>query len=327
MILLAFTVSLVAPFDTTSNWTATPNNASAGVVRSHASNESDGVTFSNPVTNRWRVGVKIKGRSRPAKNFLITIPVPTEWPEQTVSLDTENIPPEVRSVEYRELNSGVRQLVATIPTVNANQLLDMSIIFRVTTHQIDPPSRTEVFEIPKKVGKEFKDYLGVSPQISYRNSKLRNKVKELVAENETAWSKVETVYDWVRDNVEYRDVEPSDSLSVFRKKVGCAEDLVGLFVAMCRAAKIPSRMVWVDGSMYAEFYLVDQAGEGHWFPCNVAGRREFGSNAEPRVILQKGDNIKVPEKEQRQKFCAEFVQASGRSKPIVVFVRNLLPAE
>lgn len=286
-----------------------------------------GVTFSNPVKNRWQVGVKIKGRSRSAKNFFITIPVPTDWPEQTVDLFEENIPTEVRSVEYRELNSGVRQLVATIPTIKANQLLEMTVTFNVTTHQVNAPPNTDTFEIPKRAPKEVKQYLGVSPQISYRNAKLRNKVKELIVEKNTAWDKTETIFDWVRDNIEYRDEEPSDSLTVFRRKSGCGEDLVGLFVAMCRVAKIPARMVWVEGAQYAEFYLVDHSGAGHWFPCNVAGRREFGSYAEPRIIQQKGDNIKVPEKDQRQKFCAEFVKGSGKSKPVVVFVRKLLPAE
>lgn len=148
-----------------------------------------------------------------------------------------------------------------------------------------------------------------------------------MADKETAWEKVEAIFDWVRENIEYRNEEPDDSLSVFRKKKGCSEDLAGLFVAMCRSAKIPARMVWVEGAQYAEFYLQDSTDTGHWFPCNVAGRREFGSNAEPRIILQKGDNIKVPEKETRQKYCAEFVSGSGNVKPIVKFVRELLPAD
>lgn len=286
-----------------------------------------GVSFSNPVKNRWRVGVKIKGSSRSARNFMVTIPVPVDWPEQSVQLHSENLPNEVTSVKYRDLNSGVRQLVATIPKIGAGELIEMSVTFDVTTSQINRPPDPSVFKIPKRVPRELKDYIGVSPQISYRNAKIRNQVKELIADKSTAWEKVESIYDWVRDNIEYRNVEATDSLSVFRSKKGCGEDLVGLFVAMCRSAKIPARMVWVEGAQFAEFYLEDTNKNGHWFPCNVAGRREFGSNAEPRIVMQKGDNIKVPEKEQRQKFCAEFVTGSGRAKPIVKFVRDLLPAD
>ena len=286
-----------------------------------------GVSFANPVKNRWRVGVKIKGGSKSAKNFLVTIPVPVDWPEQRVQLRSEDLPPEVRSAKYRELNSGVRQLVLTIPRIGARQLIEMTATFDIETSQVLPPPDTSVFQIPKRVPREMKEYIGVSPQISYRNSKIRNQVKKLIADKENGWAAVEAIFDWVRDNIDYRNDDATDSLSVFRKKSGCSEDLVGLFVAMCRSAKIPARMVWVEGAQYAEFYLEDASGKGHWFPCSVAGRREFGSNAEPRVIMQKGDNIKVPEKEQRQKFCAEFVSGSGNVKPIVKFIRELLPWE
>ncbi len=306
---------------------AQPHDAIAQTTEEVSLDAVAGVSFSNPVNNRWRVGVKIKGGSRSANNFLVTIPVPVDWPEQQVELHSEDFPNEVRSVKYRDLNSGVRQLVATIPRIGTGELIEMSVTFNVTTSQINSPPDPSAFKIPKRIPRELKDYVGISPQISYRNSKLRNQVKELTLDKSTAWEKVESIYDWVRDNIEYRNLDPADSVSVFRKKQGCSEDLVGLFVAMCRSVKIPARMVWVEGAQYAEFYLEDATKTGHWFPCNVAGRREFGSNAEPRVIMQKGDNIKVPEKDTRQKFCAEFVAGSGKAKPIVKFVRDLLPAE
>jgi len=83
----------------------------------------------------------------------------------------------------------------------------------------------------------------------------------------------------------------------------------------------------VDGSSYAEFMLVDEQDKPYWFPCNVTGIREFGSFSEPKVILQKGDNIKVPEKDARQKFVSEFMSVQGTSKPRVSFIRELLPAD
>ena len=293
-----------------------------------AATASAAISFSDASTNRWRVGAQILGGTRSCKNLLITIPVPTEWPEQQVRLHKENFPPEIRSADYRELNSGVRQLVVEISKLKAKQLIEFTVTFDVTTKRIVAPEDTDQLKIPQRPPRELKDYIGVSPQISYRNSKLRNKVKEIIKEEEKAWDKVESIFDWVRDNIQYRNDEPSDSLSVFRKKSGCSEDLVGLFVAMCRAAKIPARMVWVEGAQFAEFYLVDAQEKGHWYPCQVAGRREFGSNAEPRIILQKGDNIKVPEKEGRQKFCAEFLSVSGTQPPRAhKFLRDLLPVD
>jgi hypothetical protein len=74
---------------------------------------------------------------------------------------------------------------------------------------------------------------------------------------------------------------------------------------------------------------MDQQGEGHWFPCQVAGTRDFGSMPDHRPILQKGENIKVPEKSEPQRFVAEFLTGRGgrgSGQPQVKFVRKLLPA-
>jgi hypothetical protein len=48
--------------------------------------------------------------------------------------------------------------------------------------------------------------------------------------------------------------------------------------------------------------------------------------SEPRIIQQKGDNIRVPEKPQPQRFVTEFVTGEGAAKPSVEFIRELLPA-
>lgn len=284
-----------------------------------------GVTLRNPAKYKWKVGAKIVTGSNACRDMLITIPVPTEWPEQTVSIVAENFPSLVQDVTYRDLDSGVKQMVVKIRTVPPKTIVELDVTLAVEVSEIVAPAITTGFSVPEKVDKDIKQYLGVSPGISYRNSKLRKQVKEIVADKKTAWQQVESIYDWVRDNIEFREGDPQDCLSAFRTKSGCAEDLVGLFVAMCRAHDVPARMVWVEGHQLAEFYLVDQDNQGHWFPCNVAGLRDFGANSDPRIILQKGDNIRVPEKEQRQKYVAEFVTGSGRSKPAVGFVRELLP--
>ena len=55
----------------------------------------------------------------------------------------------------------------------------------------------------------------------------------------------------------------------------------------------PARAVWIPGHTYPEFYLEDENGKGHWFPCQAAGSYQFGSMSEKRPILQKGDRFKV----------------------------------
>jgi len=100
--------------------------------------------------------------------------------------------------------------------------------------------------------------------------------------------------------------------------------------------------VFVPDSCYAEFYLHDADGQGHWFPCQVAGPREFGGMSDHRPILQKGDNIRVPDEQKDPQrlpkltqFCSmgrrkrEFHESDYTEKPAgpqVEFVRKLLPA-
>lgn len=286
-----------------------------------------GVTFSNPVENRMQVGVRMAAKDASAFNMLVTLPVPADWPEQTVTLVNEEVPPDINRVSYRELNSGVKQLVFNVTKMRPRVEVKLLMTYKVVTSQINAPEDTSVFIRPKRSHRDGKPYTGTSKDITFGDSKLKNQVKELVADKPDAWSEVRAIYDWVRENIEQREGDPRDTVDVFDDRSGCAEDITGLFIAMCRSSKIPARMVWVPGQQYAEFMLTDEEKNAHWFPCTLVGLPEFGSLSEPRIILQKGDSIRVPEKDQRQKFVSEFAVCKGTVKPVVVFVREFNPAE
>jgi len=105
-------------------------------------------------------------------------------------------------------------------------------------------------------------------------------------------------------------------------------ELTSLFIAICRAANIPARTVWVPGHCYPEFYLVDEKDEGHWFPCQAAGSEAFGGIPEHRPILQKGDNFRPPyNRRDHQRYLAEHLTGTptpGGGRPQVKFVRELV---
>jgi hypothetical protein len=86
-------------------------------------------------------------------------------------------------------------------------------------------------------------------------------------------------------------------------------------------------MVWVDGHQYAEFYLEDADGAGHWYPVQSAGTRAFGEMPTPKVILQKGDNFRVPERRrERLRYASDYtlLLAEPRFKPKVQYIREQL---
>jgi hypothetical protein len=87
--------------------------------------------------------------------------------------------------------------------------------------------------------------------------------------------------------------------------------MTALFIAICRARGIPARAVWIPQHTYPEFYLEDGQGNGHWFPCQVAGPYEFGGMTEAFPILQKGDNFKIPGLPRARRFVQPTLSADG----------------
>lgn len=285
-----------------------------------------GISFSNPVESKWQIGAVIVGGAGSAQNMLLTIPVPNDWPEQTVTVMEEKIPRDIGNAEYRDLRSGVRQLVISIPKIRANQKIPIAITILVSSKQITAPPDPTKFIKAKSKSRTAKEYLGISPQIKV-NSKIRKLVKKITEDKSNPWEEVKAIYDWVGDNITEIKEPAKDSAAVLKSKEGGNESMTGLFIAMCRAHKIPARMVWVQGTQYAEFMLTDAEENAHWIPCSLGGFREFGSVTEPRIILQKGDSIYVPEKKRNQKFVAEFATCQGNVKPRVQFFRRVLADE
>jgi hypothetical protein len=148
----------------------------------------------------------------------------------------------------------------------------------------------------------------------------------------------------VQNNVKYDNqawrVPAKGALSVIKQLKGewsaDCKDMTCLFVALCRAGKIPARVVRVPEHCYAEFYLElkqdtktrNSTPIGFWFPCQVAGTYSFGGIPEKRVILQKGDSFPDYESDNpkaRTLFLGECFQGalvSGSPDPDRKFVHE-----
>jgi transglutaminase-like putative cysteine protease len=126
--------------------------------------------------------------------------------------------------------------------------------------------------------------------------------------------------------VAYKTGDMKGAARALHDKEGDSDDLTSLFVAMCRAQKIPARTVFVVKHCYAEFYLEDDQGKGLWFPCQPAGARSFGAVDSTSPIIQKGDNFKNPENpKDRLRYVTEYFHATGRGKePKVTFVQEIV---
>ncbi|MBP86737.1 MAG: transglutaminase [Planctomycetaceae bacterium] len=284
----------------------------------------NGIKLDKELTQRWKVGMSITAAAGPCGGIYGTATVPTDWPEQRVRVVEEDFSSEVSNVKYRTLDNGVKQMLVSIARLEAGREAHAFVTFEVTKSSILAPDDPTQFKIPKRVPRDIGKFMAPSPFIESRHPKIKSLARDLVKDKENAWEKVESMYDWVRENVEYVNGPLKGAMAALKDRNGDCEELTSLFIAVCRANRIPARTVWIPGHCYPEFYLHDKDGTGHWIPCQAAGTRDFGSMPDHRPILQKGDNYRVPEKRKPQRYVAEFLKIdSAGGKPQVKFVREL----
>ncbi|MFW6168844.1 MAG: transglutaminase-like domain-containing protein [Planctomycetota bacterium] len=275
-------------------------------------------------TQRWRTGVRVSARGAPCFGVHGTFSVPVDWPEQDVKVVEENISDVVNRTRYRNLEHGVRQMWFMIRRLDGGEQAEVTVTFEITRRTKPIPDDTTGYRIPESIPREARQWLMPSPKINCRSGRIRTKAKEIIADKETAWEQVAAIHDWVKENIRHTNESLKGAVDTLEKKTGNHEDLAGLFIALCRASEVPARTVWVPGYCHAEFYLQDKEGNGTWFPCEFKEKTEFGTVSQPYLILQKGDNIRVPEIKTPQRFVPEYLNVKTGRKPSVTFVRDTL---
>ncbi|MHB8867061.1 MAG: transglutaminase-like domain-containing protein [Pirellulaceae bacterium] len=285
------------------------------------------IRLTNPRTERWQVGVVVRARGL-TTGIVATLPMPMPWPEQDVTVVSENSSPQVKSVRFRVLEAGVKQMVVSIPRLTAGEQAEARVTLEIVKRDIVAPQSTGELCVPATVSAKLRPFLAPSPYIESEDPQIRALARQVVAEKSLAWEQVEAIFDEVRSKVEYRfDPHIKGARQALDDGFGDCEELTSLFVAMCRAVGIPARSVWVPGHCYPEFYLQDQRGQGHWYPCQAAGARVFGAMPEARPILQKGDSFRIPGSRQAVRYVQETLTAkNATADPEVQFVQQSLDA-
>jgi hypothetical protein len=291
--------------------------------------DSKGAQRGEALTQRYQLGIIVTAKGSVCRDIVATAPIPRDWPEQEVRVGEEDFTPNVKNVEFRMIDDTVRQMRVYIPYLAPGEEAHALMTMEITRYALTSPPDPSVFHVPKKskLPRDIQQYLAVSPGIEVRSPKIRSLARTIAPDEENQWKKIETIYDWVRENVEYRDQSFKGALKALEDGNGDCEELSSLFIALCRANGIPARTVWIPKHCYPEFYMLDDEDQGHWIPCQAAGSRAFGEMPEHRPILQKGDNFRVPEKpRERVRYVAEFLTGNGGT-PKVKFVRELLNEE
>jgi len=305
--------------------------ASFGILFLATVARADGIQLEDPTVQRWEIGMTVEAPGG-CTGIVATVPVPMDWPEQKVTEIRRDVSPQVGTIRFRTLGGGVRQMLIPIAHLAPGDSAKVLLTFEITKFAIVGPKETGGLRIPAQPSRELRQYLGTSPQIESTARGIKALAEQIVQGRDTDWEKVEAIYDWVREHIQYRfDEKLRGASAALKAGYGDCEELTSLFIALCRANHIPARSVWIPGHCYPEFYLEDADGQGHWFPCQAAGSRAFGSMRETRPILQKGDDFRIPGQRGSKRYVAETFRArNAPAAPRVQFVRRKVddqPAE
>ncbi|MBR5243876.1 MAG: hypothetical protein IKW13_06550 [Thermoguttaceae bacterium] len=301
-----------------------------------------GPRFGKAISTKYRAGMIFEARANGGcKDLLGTAPVPTDFPEQKVRTLEENFPRAAR-VDYRDLKEGgARQMVFRMRELKPGQRVEATVLFEVTRRPLLPPSQPEIYQFPKTVPRDLRRYLKAGDYIESTSKTVRKLASDIIEQVEEAnpkatdWEKIDALFEYVRKEISYKEAQIEKpmrgALAALRTRDGDCEDMSALFIAMCRSLDVPARLVRVPGHCWAEFYLVDDEKNGHWFPAQVAGTEELGSMQDVRVILQKGDAFRLPESPKEDSLYVKELFTGqvkeGAPDPIYQFIQDTNPTD
>jgi hypothetical protein len=291
-----------------------------------AASAAQGPTLGNAQTQQWKFGAVLSANNAAGKNLAASLPFPIDWPEQQVKIVRDDAPKDVK-LSYKPLTGrGATQLVVAVANLPAGQKREATVVVEVQRRPILPPAETSNFLLPEaaKLKPEVRSCLSPSRHIESDHAKIQAQAQEIISGKAGAWRQVEALYDWVREHVKDRNSADKGALKAIQNGYGDGVEISSAFVALCRAAGVPARLVWLPRHCYPEFYLEDGAGQGYWFPCRAAGKREFGGLTEYRPILSKGDKFPSPDgPKETERFVAESATGFG-GQPSAQFIREIV---
>jgi hypothetical protein len=281
----------------------------------------DQTGYLEPRPYELEIGIELEGVGSNTP-FMTTTPVPVEHPEQKI--EEETVEMSGCQAQVRKLTDGAAQLFAK-GRLAKGQRARATARYKLTLFKQHHNFQRDQFPVKQEVPKNIRGLaLQDSPGIQTRAAPVRELAKQLSEGKYHPWDKVTAFAKWVPRNIRPQLGSYTSVLAALKNKLGDCEEMSAVFVALCRAIDIPARLVWIPNHNWAEFYLVDKTGKGHWIPAHTACYFWFGWTGAHELVLQKGDRIDVPETRGKERLLGDWIRYMGR-KPKVRYIGNLKP--
>lgn len=268
------------------------------------------------------IGIEIQGNGN-AVGVNATTAVPVKLPEQQI--DDVQIETEGAQATVRQVAPEAGQLFLAARGIARGQTIGAVARFRLTLSKEYHGYSKDQFPAEQVFSKEFRKlYMYDSPGIQTRQQMVKELASNVGGQLDHPWDKAKAFHEWVWTNIKARRGYYTSVIEAIRDKVGDCEERAAVFVALCRVSGIPARLVWVPNHNWAEFYLKDRDGEGHWIPSHTSAYSWFGWTGAHELVLQKGDSIRVPEKKKPLRLMADWMQWQG-SRPKARYFAELKP--
>jgi hypothetical protein len=293
--------------------------------------------YLEPRSHELSIGVELQGEGD-ATRVRASTPVPIEWPEQTI--DDVRIETDGCEARLQQVGEGAAQLLLAAPGIRRGQTIRAVAHYKLTLKKQYLGFEADRFpaeqpELPSAIRKQ---YLQDSPGIQTSSAEVRKLHRELtqfpiasegngtrsVPAASHPWDLVQSFQVWVGKNMTPKRGRYTGVVNALKSKVGDCEEMAGIMVALCRASGIPARLVWIPNHNWAEFYLTDSEGTGHWIPAHTSCYSWFGWTGVHELVIQKGDRVTPAHEKRPQRLLEDWLQWSGK-QPKARFVAELTP--
>ncbi|HWC90491.1 MAG TPA: transglutaminase domain-containing protein [Pirellulales bacterium] len=283
---------------------------------------ADETGYLEPRSYSLDIGIELEGLGE-ADSLLATTPVPVEHPEQKI--EEFHVETEGCEATVRELAAGMGQLLLSADSLAQGAVARAIVHYKLTLFKQSFNYERDQFPAQQKPAAELrKAYLQDSPGIQTGSKQVRTLAAELCEGLTHPWDKARRFAEWIPKNIRPQIGSYTSVTAALDRRLGDCEEMSAVFVALCRSIGMPARLVWVPNHNWAEFYLVDSAGAGHWIPAHTACYAWFGWTGAHELVLQKGDRVLCPEQHKRVRLLEDWMQYGGR-KPRAMYVAELTP--